>query len=258
MRRVFMRSRTMSKIAIVGGTGLTTLPGITDHISQTVDTPYGAPSGELTIGRFATKEIIFLARHGDPHCIPPHQVNYRANIHALKMQGVDHIIAVNAAGGITSKLCPGTIAVPEQIIDYTYGRAHTFYDGEHNDLAHIDFTYPYSHAIRAALLNAGIDLKIELHADGVYASTQGPRLETAAEIRRLEKDGCDIVGMTGMPEAALAREAGINYACLALVVNWAAGKTKEKISATTIAKHIDQGMGKVNALLRHTIATLCD
>ena len=246
----------MGKIAIIGGTGLTKLPGITRHSTQTIDTPYGAPSGQLVIAEYEGKEIIFLPRHGDPHRIPPHKINYRANIDALKTQDVDQIIAVNAVGGITSRMPPATLVIPEQIIDYTYGREHTFYDGIHNALKHIDFTRPYNDTIRTQLLTAGANLDIALFDGGVHAVTQGPRLETAAEIDRLEKAGCDIVGMTGMPEAALAHEADLGYACLALVVNWSAGKTADEITEEAMEKYIDKGMKQVAKILRHTVTIL--
>jgi len=234
----------MNKIAIIGGTGLTSLVGVEINESREMDTPYGNPSSALTFGRFGEKEIVFLPRHGDPHIIPPHKINYRANIHALKENGVENIIAVNAVGGITSEMRPGRIVIPEQIIDYTYGREHTFFEDNLDEVTHIDFTNPYSADLGKHLTTASLMS---------YAATQGPRLETAAEVNKLEKDGCDIVGMTGMPEAALARELNINYACLSLVVNWAAGKTDEEITVEIIEGNLENGMGKVKAILEEVI-----
>ncbi len=246
----------MNKIAIIGGTGLTSLAGVKITETREVDTPYGSPSSGLSFGHFVDKEIVFLPRHGNPHSIPPHKINYRANIHALKENGVKNIIAVNAVGGITSEMRPGRIAIPEQIIDYTYDRKHTYYEDNQNEVTHIDFTNPYSTDLGKQLVTASLMSGLDVFTGGVYAATQGPRLETAAEVKKLEKDGCDIVGMTGMPEAALARELEINYACLALVVNWAAGKSDEEITMAVIEKHLEQGIGKVKQILEEFIKTL--
>jgi len=245
----------MNKIAIIGGTGLTSMAGVEITEKREVDTPYGSPSSALSFGRSNDKEIIFLPRHGKPHTLAPHKINYRANIHALKENGVKNIIAVNAVGGITSEMRPGRIVIPKQIIDYTYDRKHTFFEDNLNEVTHIDFTNPYSTDLGKQLANASLMSGLEVFIGGVYAATQGPRLETAAEIKKLEKDGCDIVGMTGMPEAALARELEINYACLALVVNWAAGKSDEAITMAVIEKHLEQGIGKVKLILKEFIKT---
>jgi len=245
----------MNKIAIIGGTGLTSLAGVEITETREVDTPYGSPSCALSFGQIGDKEIIFLPRHGKPHAIPPHKINYRANIHALKKNGVENIIAVNAVGGITSEMYPERIVIPEQIIDYTYGRNHTFFEDKLNKVTHIDFTNPYKIALRRQLLGVNAISDLNVFVGGVYAATQGPRLETAAEVKKLEKDGCDIVGMTGMPEAALARELDINYMCLALVVNWAAGKSDEEITMAVIEKHLEQGIGKVKRILEEFIKT---
>ncbi len=243
----------MNKIAIIGGTGLTLLTGVEITETKEVDTPYGNPSCALNFGRSGDKEIIFLPRHGNPHVIPPHKINYRANISALRENGVENIIAVNAVGGITSEMRPGRIVVPEQIIDYTYGRKHTFFEDKSDEVTHIDFTNPYSTDLGKQLATASLMSGLDVHIGGIYAATQGPRLETAAEVKKLEKDGCDIVGMTGMPEAALARELDINYVCLSLVVNWAAGKSDEEITMAVIEKHLEEGMDKVKTILEKAI-----
>ena len=245
----------MNKIAIIGGTGLTSLTGVEITETREVDTPFGSPSSALSFGRLGDKEIIFLPRHGKPHAIAPHKINYRANIYALKENGIENIIAVNAVGGITSEMYPERIVIPEQIIDYTYGRNHTFYEDKLDEVTHIDFTKPYNVTLRKQLLGVNAISDLNAFVGSVYAATQGPRLETAAEIDKLEKDGCDIVGMTGMPEAALAHELDINYVCLALVVNWAAGKSDEEITMTLIEKHLEQGIGKVKRILKEFIKT---
>ena len=245
----------MKKIAIIGGTGLSTLKNLAIQKTCTVHTPYGDPSDILTIAKFAEQEIIFLPRHGNAHTIPPHKINYRANIHALKQNDVEAIIAVNAVGGITAEMYPGRIAIPSQIIDYTYAREHTFYTDNLAPVQHIDFSYPYSNALRKKFTTLDSIKAMQVFLGGVYAATQGPRLETAAEIDKLEKDGCDIVGMTGMPEAALARELDIQYIAICLVVNWAAGKTNKLITIPMIEQHLTTGMDKIQLILQQFIAT---
>lgn len=237
----------MSVIAIVGGTGLTELEGLNIHQSRAVETPYGEPSAELEFGTFGESEIVFLARHGKGHRLPPHKINYRANIHALKSVGVTDIVAVNAVGGINPQMGAEALVLPHQIVDYTWGREFTYADLD--NVLHVDFSYPYTESIRQQLLSAAKARNIPLHNGGIYGATQGPRLETAAEIDRLEKDGCDIVGMTGMPEAALARELDVNYACVALVVNMAAGRSDGLITMADIELALNNGMGRMRQLL---------
>lgn len=198
----------MSVYAIIGGTGLTQLEGLTLSESLPIETPYGAPSAPLQRGRYAGREVLFLARHGHPHRFPPHQVNYRANLWALKQAGAEAVIAVNAVGGIHAAMGTGHLCVPHQLIDYTSGREHTYFAGDIEHVTHIDFSHPYDEPLRQRLIEALRALGLAHSSHGVYACTQGPRLETVAEIARLERDGNDIVGMTGMPEAALAREPG--------------------------------------------------
>jgi 5'-methylthioadenosine phosphorylase len=211
-------------LAIIGGSGLTQLSNMEIERREVARTPYGEPSGALIFGRMCDQPVVFLARHGFGHTIPPHLVNYRANIWALKDAKVSAIVSVASVGSIRADLPPGTLIVPDQIIDYTWGRSSTFFDGGDAPVRHIDFTHPYDAPLRQRLL-AAIGAAGEQAVDGgVYASTQGPRLETAAEIDRFERDGADIVGMTGMPEAALAREQGLPYAAIGVVVNYAAGR----------------------------------
>ncbi len=211
-------------LAIIGGSGLTQLESLGETRRIEVRTDFGEPSGPLTLGRMAGREVLFLARHGDGHRIAPHDINYRANVRALKDAGARWIAAVATVGGIRADFGPGALVVPGQIIDYTWGRASTFFEGPGAKVTHIDFTEPYASGMRQRILEAARACGEPIADGGVYAATQGPRLETAAEIARLERDGADLVGMTGMPEAALAREAGLEYAAIAVVANHAAGK----------------------------------
>ena len=243
-------------LAIIGGTGLTQLSNLEVSRRQVIRTPYGEPSGAFTFGRIDGREVIFLARHGYGHTIPPHQVNYRANIWALHAQGVKNVISVASVGGIRSDLGPGVLAVPDQIIDYTHGRAATFFTSSDRGVHHIDFTHPYCARLRAACLKAAHAAGEPLVDGGVYAATAGPRLETAAEINRLERDGADMVGMTGMPEAALARELDLSYATLAVVANYAAGRagSREGIAMSEIAAVLQQAMVKVRRILEQLVS----
>lgn len=211
-------------LAIIGGTGLTQLDNLEITKRLIVRTPYGEPSQPLVFGKIAGREVVFLARHGSGHTIAPHKVNYRANIFALHLQGVTEIAAVATVGGIHAELSPGSIAMPHQIIDYTHGREGTFFDGVDMPVKHIDFTEPYCPKLREKWRQAASAIGEHLIDHGVYATTQGPRLETAAEIDRLERDGATMVGMTGMPEASLARELGISYAVICPIANHAAGR----------------------------------
>ena len=209
-------------LAVIGGTGVYLLAALEDEEARHIDTPYGAPSGPLRIGRLGEVRIAFLARHGEGHALPPHKVNYRANLFALRQAGARRVLALNTVGGITDAFGPRVLACPDQLIDYTWGRESTFWDGE-GEALHVDFGHPYSPMFRHKLLAAARVTGVRVVDGGCYGATQGPRLETNAEIARMRRDGCDLVGMTGMPEAALARELGLEYACLAIVANWAAG-----------------------------------
>jgi 5'-methylthioinosine phosphorylase len=228
----------MHRLAVIGGSGFAALEGleVVDH--EQPDTPYGPPSAPVVRGLLRNSELLFLPRHGTKHSIPPHRIDYRANIWALKECGAERVVGLAAAGGITSRFGPGVLAVPDQIIDYTHGRAHSFQEVDEGDFLHIDFTHPYCDELRLALLNAARGAGLALVNGGTYGVTQGPRLETAAEISRMERDGCDLVGMTGMPEASLARELELCYASFAFVVNWAAGKTEGEIRMEEIEANI--------------------
>jgi 5'-methylthioadenosine phosphorylase len=226
-------------LAIIGGTGLTQLANLEITARQIVRTPYGEPSGPVTFGRIGACECAFLARHGGGHTLAPHEVNYRANLWALHSRGVRRVLAVATVGGIAANLKPGTIAVPEQIIDYTWGRKSTYFEGSEQPVTHVDFTHPYDAGMRKLALAAAKEAGVAAVDGGVYGATQGPRLETSAEIDRMERDGATMVGMTGMPEAALARELGLAYATLAVVANSAAGRgeSSERIVVARAVEH---------------------
>jgi 5'-methylthioadenosine phosphorylase len=238
-------------LAIIGGTGLTQLSNLEITRREVVRTPYGEPSGALTFGRIAGRDVLFLARHGYGHTIPPHTVNYRANIWALHAQNPTRVVSVASVGGIREDLTPGVIAVPDQIIDYTWGRRSTYHEGEDRAVVHVDFTHPYSEPLRQEILAAARTVGQAVVDGGVYAATQGPRLETAAEIDRLERDGAHMVGMTGMPEAALAREIGLNYAAIAVVANYAAGRagSKEGIRMEDINATLQTALARVRLVI---------
>jgi len=240
-------------LAIIGGTGLTKLPGLSITHRQVIRTPYGEPSGPLTFGDLDGHPVVFLARHGYGHTIPPHLVNYRANIWALHAQKVSHVVSVATVGGIHADLAPGCLAVPDQIIDYTHGRETTFADYGEKPVTHLDFTWPYCPEMRERCITALEKAGEGFMNGGVYASVQGPRLETKAEIDRLAKDGADMVGMTGMPEAYLAREIGLCYAAVAVSVNWAAGRGDSAIgiSPEVIEATLSDVMGRLRGVLKN-------
>lgn len=242
---------------MIGGSAFSFADDLGGTREYAADTPYGAPSSGLKVARLGGQPVAMLARHGADHSILPHRINYRANLWALKEAGVDTVVALATVGGIAGDCAPGTIVVPDQILDYTHSREHTFspVDGR---LIHIEFTEPYCGRLRAELIECARDHGIEVRAGGTYAATQGPRFESAAEIRRLERDGADIVGMTGMPEAALAREINICYASVALVVNYAAGVGGNQISIEEIQQAHGAGMQRVNRLLAAMLPGLGD
>lgn len=245
----------MAQIAIIGGTGLANLPELEITGREVVYTPFGEPSGPVLHGRLNGCDVTFLARHGYGHTIPPHKVNYRANLWALKSLGVERIVSVAAVGGIRADMAPGNIAIPDQIIDYTSGRAHTYFETDLEEVTHIDFTNPYCVECRDILIGAARAAKLDAVEDGTYAAMQGPRLETAAEVNKLERDGCDLIGMTGMPETALARELDLSYACVAVIANWAAGRGDVDIHAD-IERNLRSAMEKVIVLLREALPKL--
>ncbi|WP_448510641.1 S-methyl-5'-thioinosine phosphorylase [Immundisolibacter sp.] len=237
-------------IAIIGGSGLDRWPQLGALTAQAVDTPYGEPAAPLLCGQIDGVAVCFLPRHGAGHSLPPHRINYRANLWALKLAGARVVVAVATVGSIPAHIPPGALVLPDQIIDYTHGREATYSDGDGTGscVEHIEFTEPYDAGVRSALRAAAIDNGIALIDGATYAATQGPRLETRAEIDRLERDGCHIVGMTGMPEAALARELALPYACLAVVANRAAGRGRSSLLAE-IEQHLAGGIAAAQQLL---------
>jgi len=254
MHSVRLAGELMSGIAIIGGSGLSSLENLVTERREVVETPYGTPSSALIFGSCSGTQAIFLARHGDEHSILPHRVNYCANLAALKQAGATHVIAVCAVGGISENMPPGRIVIPDQVIDYTWSRRQTIYEEHRGHAAHIDFTEPYCASLRTQLIDAAGKCGMDISTSATYGATQGPRLETTAEINRMEKDGCHIVGMTGMPEASIARELDLCYAVLAVSVNYAAGRADGPIEMQEIEANLTAGMGKVREILSETLA----
>ncbi len=243
-------------LAIIGGSGLSGLANLEVTRRQVLRTPYGEPSGPLTFGTIAGRPIAFLARHGYGHTIAPHEVNYCANMWALKDQAITTVVSVASVGGIAKEFGPGRLVLPNQIIDYTWGRQSTYFEGPGAKVTHIDFTEPYTPGLRERILVAAKACGQEMANGAVYAATQGPRLETAAEIDRLERDGASLVGMTAMPEAALARELGLEYATIAVVANYAAGRGDSVggVSMDKIGVVLEAAMAKVRKVIEQLAA----
>ena len=245
------------ELAVIGGTGVYALGELADVESHPPSTPYGGPSGPVRLGTYAGKRVAFLARHGEGHSLPPHKINYRANLAALKALGATRVLALNTVGGITERFGPRVLACPDQLIDYTWGRISTLCEEPGSEVLHVDFGDPYSSGLRRQVIAAAAQAGVALVDGGCYGATQGPRLETRAEIARMRRDGCDLVGMTGMPEAGLARELGLEYACLAIVANWAAGAgpvLDEVIPLQDVLDNVAVAMGGVPELLRRLLA----
>lgn len=238
-------------LAIIGGSGLTQLANLEVTHREVMRTPYGDPSGAVTFGQLGGQPVAFLARHGYGHTIPPHEVNYRANLWALHKIGASGVVSVASVGSIRADLKPGDIVIPHQLIDYTWGRKSTYHEGCGVAVRHVDFTDPYDPALRQRLIEAAARAGMTVSDAAVYAVTQGPRLETAAEIDRFERDGADLVGMTAMPEAVLARELGLPYAAINLVANYAAGRADSRhgISFDAIEQVLQESMGRVRTII---------
>ncbi len=247
----------MARIAIIGGTGIKAGDILNEYDEVTVETPYGPPSAPIANGIWHDHEILFLARHGAKQEVPPHRINYRANIHALQSLSTDAVFAFAAVGGISRAAAPEAIVIPDQIIDYTHSRITSFYDDGAGTVKYIDFTEPYSPDLRAVLIKAARQCQINVIDHGVYGATQGPRLETAAEIKRMSQDGCDIVGMTGMPEAALAREASLDYAAVAIVANRAAGLGGREITLEQMIAALEAGHARARRLIEIAVQLFC-
>jgi 5'-methylthioinosine phosphorylase len=247
---------TPKRLGLIGGTGL-------DHFGEAVRSheivsAFGRPSASLAEYRIGNLQVFFLPRHGEQHQFPPHAVNYAANVDAFRQLEVEGIVAVNAVGGISNAYPPGALSFPDQLIDYTWGRAHTLSMAAGDELLHIEFAEPFEGRVRQALIKAAVTAGINAIDGGCVGVSQGPRLETAAEIRRFSQDGCDLVGMTSMPEAALAREAGLDYACLCVTANWAAGLEQEPVTMAAIEATLAQAMIRVRKLLERLFEEFSD
>jgi len=245
-------------LAVIGGTGVYALGELADVESHHPVTPYGAPSGPVRVGTYAGKRVAFLARHGEGHALPPHKINYRANLAALEALGASRVLALNTVGGITERFGPRALACPDQLIDYTWGRVSTLCEEPGSEVVHVDFGEPYAAGLRQRIIGAAQRAGVALEAGGCYGATQGPRLETRAEIVRMRHDGCDLVGMTGMPEAGLARELGLDYACLAIVANWAAGAGPDVEEVITLQDVLDNVAAATRDVARLLEALLAD
>ncbi len=243
-------------LAVIGGTGLYRIAELDNVDTHQPPTRYGALSGPVRVGTLEGLRVAFLARHGEGHSVPPHRINYRANLAALQALGARRVIALNTVGGITGRFGPRVLACPDQLIDYTWGRVSTFCEEEGTDVLHVDFGDPYTPSLRTQLLDAARAAGVDVVDGGCYGATQGPRLETKAEIARLRRDGCDLVGMTGMPEAALARELGLEYACLAIVANWAAGcADADEITFQEVLDNVAAVSASIPAILRRFLTS---
>ena len=244
-------------LAVIGGTGVYAFPGLEGAQRHEVSTRWGPPSSAIVTGRSGDKRVAFLARHGERHSIAPHRINYRANIDALFELGARRIVGINAVGGIRDDMAPRVLAIPDQLIDYTAGRISSFCDADGEPVLHVEFGEPYAGSLRRGLLDAAGHAGVAVVDGGCYGATEGPRLETRAEIARMRRDGCDLVGMTGMPEAALARERGMDYACVAVVANWAAGCGPDPgapISLGEIHANLAAASGRVPPIVRGLLA----
>ena len=250
------------KLAIIGGSLLKEISGLEKITEERIRTPFGLPSDNFISGEIDDFEVVFFNRHGFSHHIAPHQINYKANMFVLKILDITHIISIAAVGGITEKMSPMKWVVPDQIIDYTHGRVHTYNDGNDKEVQHIDFSYPFDEVLSARIIEAIEMESCDPESKATYGVTQGPRLETVAEIRRMENDGCDIVGMTAMPEAAFARELEMKYATLSLVVNWAAGKGGVEgsipvlVSMDEIKQRISEGNKTTEKIIHNVVSLL--
>ncbi|MCG6551422.1 MAG: S-methyl-5'-thioadenosine phosphorylase, partial [Candidatus Magnetominusculus sp. LBB02] len=241
-------------IGIIGGSGFYQMPNVELIGQSNVDTPYGAPSDSYKQLMISGVEAVFLARHGSGHTIAPHKVNYRANIWGFKTLGVERLLSLGAVGGINPLLLPGSIVIADQIIDMTTGRASTFY--EIDEVYHVDFSEPFCPELRSAFIEAARAINLPVLTRGTYVCTNGPRFETRAEIKYYATVGADMVGMTAMPEAALAKEAEICYSTVATVTNLAAGISTEKLTTTEVIETVNKSSIALNALLLKTLSLI--
>lgn len=247
-------STAVPTLGLIGGTGLNELAETVSELE--IETPYGSPSAAIQVIQETPARLLFLPRHGTPHRIPPHRVNYRANLWALREAGACQVLAIQAVGGICEPYSPGTLVVPDQVIDYTSGREHTVSDSADAPLVHVDFSWPYEGPLRNALLKAAAECDIAMVDGGCVGVFQGPRLESAAEVEMAKRAGCHMAGMTSMPEAGLARELGLDYAGIAVISNWGAGVAGRHLSEDDIAETLRAPMHKVRDLIKHLLLKL--
>ena len=236
---------------IIGGNSLPKLSRLEKVTQKIIRTPYGLPSTPVLFGRLGANEVAFIARHGYGHMILPHRVNYRANLWALSQVGVRQVVSVVSVGGFSHPYSPHQIVLPDQLIDYTRGRSDSLSDTTFAAQVFLDFTEPYSASMRQALESSAKKSQIDIINQGTYAVTQGPRLDTAAEVARYESDGANFVGMTGMPEAIIAKELSLEYAALCIVSNWAAGRgdSTEKVTPIFLQDSFGDLSDKIHLLL---------
>ncbi|MBE3578206.1 MAG: S-methyl-5'-thioadenosine phosphorylase [Limnochordales bacterium] len=246
--------RTAEAVAIIGGSGVYDLEGFESEGPVRVETPYGAV--EVFAGRLAGRPVYFLPRHGTGHALPPHRVNYRGNIWALRELGVTQVLATNAVGSLRYDLRPGRLVAVDQFLDFTRGRPGTFFDGSDGRVVHTDLTEPYCPRLRALIVAAARALDLDVEEKGCYVCAEGPRYETAAEIRFFRQAGGDVVGMTGVPETVLAREAGLCYAAVALVTNMGAGMEPVTLRHEDVVSRMQEGAGALRQLLTRVVALL--
>ena len=249
------QSANSKRVGIIAGTGFYNIPELVDRVDHDVRNDYG--SARITTGTWNGVSVVFLTRHGSGHTIPPHMINFRANIKALKDAGVSHTIAVSVVGGVDPTLKAGDLSLIDDFVDFTSGREHTFFDGTTPEgVQHVDVTYPYDRQIQSALRESAKKLSIPLREKGIYAGFNGPRFETPAEVRFAALAGATVVGMTGCPEVSLAKEANLPYATIALIVNPAAGLSEKEITIADINAALDIGREKVLAIISGALPLL--
>ena len=246
---------TSQKIGIIAGTGFYNIPGMSEKVDHDVTNQYG--TARITTGIWNSTSVVFLTRHGSGHTIPPHKINFRANIKALKDAGASKVVAVSVVGGVDRTLKAGDLSLIDDFVDFTSGREHTFFDGTTPEgVQHVDVTYPYDREIQAALRQSAQGLSIPLREKGIYAGFNGPRFETPAEVRFAALAGATVVGMTGCPEVSLAKEANLPYATIALIVNPAAGLSEKEITIADINAALDMGREKVLKIIEGALPIL--
>lgn len=237
-----------AEIAVIGGSGLYDLDPIQDINQVVVDTPYGK-SPEILIGKLMGRRVCFLPRHGKGHTSPPHLINYRANLWALHKLGVKRILATTATGSLNPRFRPGELVLLDQFLDFTKGRPATFYEGGKQGVVHVDVTEPYCPELREVLIKTASRLKLKLHPRGTYFCSEGPRFETAAEIKMVRRLGGDLVGMTNVPECVLARELEVCYSAISVVTNFAAGISETKLTHSEVAELMAKNIQRVKKLI---------